>query len=131
MEEIKVGDATRGCHDSALVQLLCQRSGEISESFADDFHSAASSPDIDVISETLNSPASELNDWAVENGMGISAPKSTTTLFTPWTKQVNKQLDVSIDSVLVPTVKNPRMLGVTFDPMLFLVPRRQRSTESS
>ena len=49
--------------------------------------------------------------------MQISAPKSTVTLFTPWTKQVNKQLDVKIDGVAVPTVKSPRLLGVIFDPM--------------
>ena len=48
--------------------------------------------------------------------MSISAPKSTVTLFTPWTRQVNHQLDVSINQVPVPTVKNPRLLGVVFDP---------------
>ena len=99
---------------STTGRLRCWKE-RIEETFLSE-DSAASSPDIDVISETLNSAASELNVWAVENGMDISAPKSTTTLFTPWSKQVNKQLDVSIDSVPVPTVKNPRMLGVTFDP---------------
>ena len=39
------------------------------------------------------------------------------TLFTPWTKQVNQQLDVKIDDVVIPTVKCPRLLGVIFDPM--------------
>ena len=41
--------------------------------------------------------------WAESNEMSISAPKSSATLFTPWTKQVNLQLDVKIDDVVVPT----------------------------
>ena len=49
--------------------------------------------------------------------MSISAPKSSVTLFTPWTKQVNSQLDVTIENIPVPTVKSPRLLGVIFDPM--------------
>ena len=56
-------------------------------------------------------------EWTNANEMSISAPKSTVTLFTPWTKQVNSQLDVKIDNVAVPTVKCPRLLGVIFDPL--------------
>ena len=33
-----------------------------------------------------------------------------------WTKQVNAQLDVSIDNAAVPLEKNLRLLGVTLDP---------------
>ena len=57
-------------------------------------------------------------DWSDANSMFVSAPKSTVTLFTPWTKQVDQQLDVSIDGVRVPTAKNPKLLGVVLDPML-------------
>ena len=55
--------------------------------------------------------------WAVENDMSISAPKSTVTLFTSWTKQVNTVLDVEIGNEPVPTEKNLRLLGVTLDPL--------------
>ena len=48
--------------------------------------------------------------------MEISAPKSTVTLFTTWTKQVALSLDVRVSDVVVPTVKNPRLLGVILDP---------------
>ena len=41
--------------------------------------------------------------WADANKMNISAPKSTVTLFTPWTKRVNLQLDVKIEGSTVPT----------------------------
>ena len=91
-------------------------SADLDEGFADDFHTAAVSPDLDVISGTLNVAAGEMVAWAKENEMTISAPKSTVTVFTSWTKQVNAQLDVEIEGVAVPTEKNPRLLGVIFDP---------------
>ena len=59
---------------------------ELCESYADDFHAASCSADLDDISDTLNRAAGELESWAEDNGMAISAPKSTMTLFTPWTK---------------------------------------------
>ena len=91
--------------------------GDINEGFADDNHSAAVSSDLDEISATLNLAAEEIIGWTNENGMGISASKSSITLFTPWTKQVNAQLNVSIDNAAVPMEKNPRLLGVTLDPL--------------
>ena len=65
----------------------------------------------------LNNGANEIVAWATENEMSISAPKSTATLFTPWTKQVNVSLDVKIEDEPVPTEKYPRLLGVTLDPL--------------
>ena len=35
-----------------------------------------------------------------------------------WTKEVNTQLEIEIDNTPVPTIKNPKILGVTFDPLL-------------
>ena len=75
------------------------------------------SPDLDVLSGELNVAADEMLDWARESDMSISAPKSNVTLFTPWTKQVNASLDVKIGNNAVPTVKNPRLLGVVLDPL--------------
>lgn len=86
--------------------------------YADDFHGFVGDPNVVVIEETLNKVAEEMVNWAVENDMEISAPKSTTTLFTPWTRQVNQQLSVKVDDDDVPTVKNPRLLGVQLDPLL-------------
>ena len=76
--------------------------------YADDFHGFISDPSIEVIEDSLNSVAEDMVEWAVENDMEISAPKSTATLFTPWTKQVNQQLEVKVGAEDVPTVKNPR-----------------------
>lgn len=43
--------------------------------------------------------------------------KSSSTLFTLWTREVNHHLDIVIDNRPVPVVKNPKILGVTFDPL--------------
>ena len=90
---------------------------DVNENFADNNYAASVSSDLNVITETLNQAGAEMVEWVGENGMLISAPKSTVTLFTPWTKKVNAQLDFSIDNVPVPTEKNLRLLGVTLDPM--------------
>ena len=55
--------------------------------------------------------------WAEGNRMAISAPKSTMTLFTPWTKQVNAQVPVQIGGNTIPMKKTPKLLGVTLDPI--------------
>ena len=60
---------------------------EVDNAFADDIHGAASNPDTTVVADSLNEKAGELAAWAENNGMTISAQKSSITLFTPWTKQ--------------------------------------------
>ena len=42
--------------------------------------------------------------------------KSSVTLFTPWSAQVSKVLPVGINGELVPTDKNPKLLGLVLDP---------------
>ena len=91
-----------------------------SDRYADDYHDSAVSPEVDVITERLNTAAEKLVEWADGADMSISAPKSTATLFTPWTKQVNASLDIKIGDDAVPTVKNPKLLGVNLDPMFTL-----------
>ena len=91
-------------------------STDLNQSYADDLHGAASSRDLDVIADSLNLAAGEIESWVNDNGMAISAPKSTVTLFTPWTKQVNAQLPVQIGGEPIPMEKTPKLLGITLDP---------------
>ena len=49
--------------------------------------------------------------------MVISPTKSTATLFTNYTWDVNRALNVTVNGVQIPTTKNPKILGVTFDPL--------------
>ena len=94
--------------------------------YADDFHGLASSPDVAHVEAGLNEVAVGLAEWAAENDMSISAPKSSATLFTPWTRQVNATLDVKIGDDPVPTVKNPKLLGVVLDPLFTFAPHADR-----
>ena len=89
---------------------------EVDNSFADDIHSAASDSDTNAVANALNEKAGELATWAETNGMKIAAEKSTVTLFTPWTKQINETLPVFVNGVQVPMEKCPKLLGVKFDP---------------
>ena len=45
----------------------------------------------------------------------LSAPKSSVSLFTTWTKEVRKVLNVKVEGNIIPTIPYPRILGVTFD----------------
>ena len=56
-------------------------STDLNQSYDDDLHGAASPPDLDVPSDFLNLAAGEIESWVIDNGMAISAPKSTLTLF--------------------------------------------------
>ena len=47
----------------------------------------------------------------------LCAPKSSVTLFTSWSKQVNAQLNVDYDGMAIPMIKYPRLLGIIFDPL--------------
>ena len=58
---------------------LVVEAADLSESFADDFHSASLSSDLIEISESLSEAATEKVEWVVDNEMKISAPKSTAT----------------------------------------------------
>ncbi|XP_073835259.1 uncharacterized protein [Musca autumnalis] len=47
--------------------------------------------------------------------MQISTTKSTATLFTTWTAQFGRELNVVVDGSRIPTTNCPKILGVTFD----------------
>ena len=40
------------------------------------------------------------------------------TLFTPWSKQYGRLPPVSVDGNVIPQENHPKLLGVTYDPML-------------
>ena len=85
-------------------------------SYADNFHVASTSSDVDSISDNLGAAIQDVEDWTAENGMEILGPKSTITLFTPWRAQFGHHPSVSVGGVAVPLVRNPRLLGVILDP---------------
>ena len=91
-------------------------SAQIDESYADDFHAAVQHVSPQVIATGLSAAAEELSSQAGNHGLSLSAPKSSATLFTPWSKEYGRLPTVSLRGDPIPQVNNPKLLGVTLDP---------------
>ena len=89
-----------------------------STSYADDFTDSYTSPDIPTAASALSSHARLVSGWAEERGLAISYPKSTITLFTSDNHQSHTHPHVTLRDSPLPLDRNPRILGVTFDPHL-------------
>ena len=83
--------------------------------YADDTTVARSGPLIEPICQEINVYLNTLDNWFKERNLFISAPKSTATIFTTAPGEVNTELPIFINDNKVPTVKQPKILGVTFD----------------
>ena len=59
-----------------------------------------------------------MSTWFQSRNLLISAPKSSATLFTTFSNEMSMDLPIYIDGAKVPTKKDPKVLGVTFDPLL-------------
>ena len=86
--------------------------------FADDCQALSSGPHIERICETLNPYLNMLSDWFKSKKLEISAEKSTATVFTTWSNEAGRKLPIFLDNKEVPTIRNPKILGLNFDNML-------------
>ena len=62
-----------------------------------------------------------LNDiftWTKQNDLQLNPAKSTSTLFTPDPAEYNTTLKLTINNTLIPTIRNPQILGLTLDTKL-------------
>ena len=91
-------------------------------SYADDFTASSSSPLIPTAAAALSAHATQVSEWAAGRGLSISAPKSTVTLFTPDTHQSHTHPPVTLNDTPLPLERNPRILGVIFDPHFTFTP---------
>ena len=87
-------------------------------SYADDSNILNSGPLIDKVVEEINVYLSTLDTWFKSRNLHISPSKSSATLFTTASYEVNETLNIHINGDAVPTVKKPKFLGVTFDGLL-------------
>ena len=87
-------------------------------SYADDTSIMHSGPDITKICEELNPYLDTLALWFESRFLQISAAKSSGTLFTTWSNEYNKKLPLKVLGKEIPTVTDPKILGMTMDPML-------------
>jgi hypothetical protein len=72
-------------------------------SYAEDFYLYESAPDLDALTEQLRS----VSACSVRKKLKIEPSKSHMTLFTPWTKEINKHPAVFIDGTLIALNKTP------------------------
>ena len=110
----------------------CPVTSPIMTSYADDVTIADSFPDISLgattLTDRLNVALAPVSVWAAENRLTIAPAKSSITLFTPWSRQVGTHPQVSIDGNILPLDKNPKILGVTFDPLFTFGPHVKATT---
>src|SRR5207248_2695928 len=85
-------------------------------SYADDMNPAASHQNYRTAEQLLQPYLHDIFNWTKENDLILNPDKSTTTLFTPDTHEHNITLNLTINNTTIPTVKNPKILGLTLDP---------------
>ena len=84
--------------------------------YADDMNPAASHSDYHTAEQLLQPYLQDIFNWTKINDLILNPDKSTATLFTPDTHEHNVTLNLTINNVIIPTVKNPKILGLTLDP---------------
>ena len=95
---------------------------ELTTSFADDFTVLESGVSLTDVENRMNSNLQVISNWASRKGFSLSAEKSSVTLFTTDSHQHGYHPHVFLNSSLIPLEKNPKILGVTFDPQLTFGP---------
>ena len=88
------------------------------KTYADDSNILNSGRFIVPVVDEINLYLVTLNTWFKGRNLQISPSKSSATLFTTASKECNTVLEVKIDGEIVPTVKKPKFLGITFDNLL-------------
>ena len=85
-------------------------------SYADDCTSVVTGSSVRDLTNRLATHAAEVEIWAAERHLQVSASKSTITLFTPdKAREANLHPEISIGGGVLPLDKEPRILGVVFD----------------
>lgn len=57
-------------------------------------------------------------NWTINNNLQLDPTKTMTTLFTPDPKEYKINLFIKINNQLLPTERNPKILGLSLDPKL-------------
>ena len=83
--------------------------------YADDSTALNSGPDVDKVCSELNPYLDKLDTWFTERNLFISAEKCTATVFSTFKNDMARTLPIYIKGKQIPTVKHPKILGVTFD----------------
>ena len=87
--------------------------------YADDSNVLGRGQFIGPIVEDLNEYLSILDNWFKGRNLFISPAKSSATVFSTYSGDVSTVLNVKIDGEIVPSIKRPKFLGVTYDNLFF------------
>ena len=91
---------------------------QLTTSYADDFTASVTAKSTEEASTSLAAHAADVTRWAADRALQVSAQKSTITLFSSQTRELNTHPIVHINNIPLPLERNPTILGVTFDPTL-------------
>ena len=86
--------------------------------YADDSNVLNSGRNIPVVCQEINTYLSTLDNWFKSRNLFISPSKSSATIFTTASNECSTILPIEINGEQVPTVKKPKLLGITFDNLL-------------
>ena len=98
-------------------------------SYADDFTFMTSSSSVEEAVEEANRMMEMVVGWASRKELSIAPHKSSVTLFTPDTHQSNYHPLVEIEGAVVPLVKTPKILGLTWDTHYTFGPHASATTQ--
>ena len=90
----------------------------LTTSYADDFTVSATAEATSEATATLAARAAEVEQWASARALQVSTQKSTVTLFSTYTRELNTHPTIPFNNSSLPLEKHPKVLGVTFDPTL-------------
>ena len=88
------------------------------ETYADDMNTLSSHQDIHTIEQRIQPYLDNIYTWTKQNDLQLNPDKSTATLFTPDPAQYSTEINLTINNNKIPTIKNPKILGLTLDPKL-------------
>ena len=97
--------------------------------YADDITILTSHPNPQTAQTQVQQYLQQVHDWTTNNQLTLNASKTTTTLFTPDPAEYNTTLTLQINNTQLPTVKHPKILGLTLDPKLTYSNHIQNTTK--
>ena len=86
--------------------------------YADDITIYSSDKNYTIAQQRLQPYLEDVQTWTKANDLKLNASKTMTTLFTPDPAEYRDELSLQLDNTRLPTMRNLKILGLTFDPKL-------------
>jgi hypothetical protein len=96
----------------------CPNLAQVNSSYASNLYLLESSPDVSELGPKLTEYLTSIAAWAEKNKLTIAPSKSYVILFTPWTKEVNRDPGVSFLGNPIRLIKLFKALGINLSSLL-------------